>query len=354
MPATPSECVQLALEETPRYEGAVTTTPLQVSTTVHYLPIQSTILTDNPTPLDRGDEVRGNEGEVQKIEDSHAPAGTIAVRGYIDSMTWLLTASGLKGVYTAGDGIITDPDGATIPVGAARWVFSKRTGLTAKTLQILACYVKNSVFLQGQGYGVTQLQGDAAGAVQATLEGLVLLRTADPNLTPSYAVSTIMPMRHRDLTLTWLTGSGTTSDFTWQLAQQLNPRRTFSLATPSFYADVMEQGDNKVKLTGTIPKSTLDQDDYDQLIRTSAGFSAKAKWVTGTSIGATAKKYSMWIEMPKCQYVGGSVDPIVNARRYGGTFNWEAAWDESSGYDFKITLVNGVTVIDAGAPAVGT
>lgn len=343
--ATTVDAVQLALEQTPRYEGAVTTTPYQVSTDVHYIPIQSAKMDPNPAYMDRADELRGIEGGVTQLIDGYAPSGSIAVRGYLNTLTWLLSAAGLKGTFTAGNGVITDPNAVVIPAGVSRWVFTKRTGLTAKTLQMLLLYASASIFVKAQGVEVTRLAGDAAAGIQADLASLVYARTADPNLTPAVQASSVLPLRRRDLTLTWLGSSGVTDDFTWEIANPASPRSTFSLATPSFYPDVMEQGDAKVRMTGTIPKSSLVSADIDALLAASS-FVAKAQWIT-TNVIASAYPYQMFIEMPKCQIIGGSTDEIANRRRFGGSYNWWAAWDEAAGYDFKITLLNTVTSIDA-------
>jgi hypothetical protein len=50
--------------------------------------------------------------------------------------------------------------------------------------------------------------------------------------------------------------------------------------------------------------------------------------------------------MPACQIVGGGPDDLGNHRRYGGSFDWFAAHDETAGYDCRITLSNAVTAIE--------
>ena len=51
--------------------------------------------------------------------------------------------------------------------------------------------------------------------------------------------------------------------------------------------------------------------------------------------------------MPKCQYTGGQADELANRRRFGGSFDFWAAWDEGLGYDAKITVTNAVTAIES-------
>jgi len=341
--ATTIDCVQLMSEETPRPEGAATTAPYRLSSgNVIYLPGQNARISPNPQFLDRSDEMRGIEGGVPNLLDTFDPDGEINIRAYMNSLPWLLNACGLTGAWTAGNGVITDPDGTVIPAGANRWVFTKRGGITAKTFQVIAAYVDEGVFLKGQGFGVNQLSMTADGALQAQLSGIVVKRVSDPNLTPTFDSQIIPHARRGDLTLTWLTGSGTTDDFSFQIANPLVKRRTLSLTTPSYFPDVLEHGDARVRLTGSIPKTVLDPDDYDALVNATT-FLAKARWKTPKTIGATGYFYSMWIEMPAAQYSGGGPNALSNARRFGQDLDFWAAWDEAAGYDFKITVCNAVT-----------
>jgi hypothetical protein len=340
--ATTQDNIQLAMEESPRYEGAATTTPYRVSTTVAYLPVQTARIVPGPTHVDRGDEVRGIEGQYPSLIETYEPAGTIGMRAYANPLTWMFQVAGWTGAYTLGNGVITDPDAATIPAGANRWVFTKRGGITAKTLQALISYVDEGVFLRGQGFGISGWTLNADGAFTADLMGLVFGRIADPNVSPTYDVQTIPHFRRGDLNLTWLTGSGVTEDFTIAETDPLVRRRTLGLATPSYFPDKLEHGDDRVGITGTIPKTIFDPDDLDALM-TAATFAAKARWKSPTNIGATSYKYSMWLEMPACQYIGGTMDELANRRRFGASFDWAARWDDTAGYDAKITIVNGVT-----------
>ena len=343
--ATTVDCVQILCEETPRYEGAPTTASYRISTDEHYPPIQNLNLDPGVAHLDRSDEQRGIEGGPEMLIETYEPAGSLSIRAYANSLTWLLHAAGMEGTYTAGDGVITDPDSNTIPTNANRWVFNKRGGLQAKSLQIIAAYASRSVFWKGQGYGLSSLNMDGGGAITADLTGLYIANIADPNLTPSYDTADIPPFRRGDLTVEWLAGSGTTEDFSFNIANPLNRRRTFTLATPSYFPDVLEHADEKVRLTGSIPKSALDDDDIDALMAATS-FTATAKWISPYTIGATGYPYSMWVELPAAQYTSGAPAPMANIRRFGGTFDFWAAWDEGSAYDFRITIVNGVTAIE--------
>lgn len=348
MPST-QDYLQLAIEETPRFEGAADLAPTRVSTNKVYLPVQTGRAVPGVVPLDRSDEVRGIEGAVPQLVDGYEPAGAIAMRAYANPLTWLLAVAGFNPTHTAGDGVITDPDAVAIPAGAHRWVFTKRGGLTAKTLQMLLSYVDEGFFLKAQGYGVQGWTLDAAGAFTAELVGLVAGRVADPNLTPAYDTQAIPHLRRGDLTLTWLAGTAETDDFSIAGSNPLTRRHTMSLDPPSFFPDKLDHGDERVYIRGSIPKAAIDPDDFDALMDLST-FAAKARWQSPHTIAASGYPYSMWLQMPSCQYVSGEPDELSNKRRLGATFDWFAAWDEAAGYDAKITLVNAVSAIETLTP----
>lgn len=344
MPAV--DFCQFQLEENPVYEGANTAiTPYRLATEKLQLPVRSARLSAGPSHLDRADELRSILGAVPKLIETYAPDGAVSERCYVHDLTWLLALAGFTGVHTSGDGIITDPDAATIPTGAHRWVFSKRAGITAQTAQIILNYADEALSLKGNGYGVSSLSLNADGELSADLMGLVLKRLAvDSSTVPVYASAVIPPVRRGDLFVTWLASGGVIGDFNFQIANGLERVRSLSLATPSNYPDLLEYADEQVKLTGSIPKRVLAAADIDAL-HAATTFAAKARWVTPKVIGATAYKYSMWVEMPAAQLVSGSADELGNKRRFGSTFDFEAAYDETAGYDVKITLVNDVTSI---------
>jgi hypothetical protein len=339
----------LQLEETPRYEAAPTAAPYRISTNKLFMPIQSARIAPSPTHLDRADELRNIEGVVPRALDVFEPVGSISVRAYLNSLVYLLELAGFVGTPTAGNGIITDPDGATIPTGVTRWVFNKRTyaaNAQAKTAQIIEARAESSQFYKGQGYGVTSLTMNAAGEVTADLEGLVFLNIADPAESPTIDVSSIMPMRRADLQIqTWLAGTGETDDFSFQITNPIARRKSFGLAQRTYYPDKMFPGDERVQVAGSIPKYTLDNDDVNALLAATT-FTAKARWQSDVLIGATAKPYSMWLEMGKAMYVAGQPDELGNRRRYGFNPDFIAAWDEGAGYDARITLLNAVTAIN--------
>ena len=399
----------LQLEESPVYEGANTgATPYRIATEKLYLPVQSAQLTPNPSYLDRADELRSITGAVPKLIESFAPAGSIAEHAYVHDLTWLLELAGFAGVLTAGGATVTNPNQTTasgvnalnsatvnvastadfpasgtfimggvataytgitatsftgcgnhaatvggeiingnVPTGANKWVFSKRTGITARTAQIICNYADEAIQLKGNGYAVSDIALSAEGALTANLLGLVLKRLAvDSSSVPAYATSATPPIRRGDLTLSWLSGGGIVADFSLAIANTPSAIRTLSISPPSNYPDVMEQGDEQVKVTGSIPKRVLAATDVDALLAATT-FSARARWQTPKIVGATAAFYTVWVEMPSCQLVGGTPDAVANKRRFGATYDFEAAYDETNGYDCRVTLVNDVPALGA-------
>lgn len=340
-----AEALEMRLEESPRYEGAVLTTPYRVATDAVFFPLTSAELNPETDWLDRSNELRSIEGSVANVVDLIHPTARLAERAYFNNLTWLLALSGFVPTYTAGNGIITDPDGTVIAAGANRWVFNKRSGAAAQTAQLTACYAPTGPWLKGQGFAVSQLGLNAVGELDCSLDGLVLARLgSDPVLVPAYDVSAILPARRADLTVTWLASSAVTNEFSLSIANPLFPYSSFSLATPSLYRDKMEQGDDRVRLTGSISKRSLANADWDALLAATT-WSAKAKWKSQKVIGVTATKYGLWVEMPGCQYSSGAPEALGNKRRFGASYDFWAAFDETAGYDVKITLVNAVTAI---------
>jgi hypothetical protein len=251
----------------------------------------------------------------------------------------------------AAGGSLQLPDLSYLPTGVNAWQFAKRTGLTAKTAQIQAVYSDELVYLLGQGYGVSALSMNAAGALSVTWLGLVLKRLlSDPNISPSYDTQAIPHFRQGDILLSWLAGSGVTSDFTWAIANPLTPVRTLGLA--SYYPNMMEQGPARVSITGTIPKFVLDPDDIDALLA-GQSFPATVSWKSPKTIGATNTPYSMFLQLAAAQITGGDADPIANVRRYGATFNWQAAWDETAGFDAKFTILSNLSATGVASAGVG-
>jgi hypothetical protein len=344
--ATPNDTVQIAIEESPIYEGVLTTTtPYRISTNTRFLPVQTLGMNPVPQYLDRSDEVRGIEGSYPNLIETYEPGGSLAIRAYLNDLVYLLATAGLSDTITQGDGsAVKDPDLVAIPAGAWRHVFSKRGGITAKTMQITEVYKDEGLYFKGNGFGLSTLSLNAQGAITGDVMGLYVQKlSSDPNLTPTYDSPSIVNVRRGDLTMNWLTGHGTIDDFTMTITSPLERRRDPGQAT--YFPNRMEFGDDRVVLSGSIPMSSLSSADVAALIDAQT-WSATAKWITPIDIGSTYYNYSMWIQMPAVQYVGGTWDDIANRRRFGSALDWRATWDPVAGYDFKITIVCSVAATE--------
>ena len=279
-------------------------------------------------------------------------AKVIALMTTTDSLTGgTAPASAIAETTPGAAGATLDPDGNGVTTGASLWTFNKRGGITAKTLRVLLGYLDENIFLRGSGYGVASLGLNADGALTADLAGLVVERISDPNITPALDASTILPARRGDLYLSWLAGGGSVNDFSMTVTNPLVRNRTLSLAQSSNFPDRLEHGDEKVRLTGSIPMHSASAVDFDALMDGDT-FAATARWkMLGNNIGSTGTPYGIWVIMPACQYLAGGIDPMANRRRFGGSFDFWASHDDGAGYDVRIVLANSITAITTGITA---
>ncbi|MBA2327330.1 MAG: hypothetical protein H0V95_11895 [Actinobacteria bacterium] len=406
MPAV--DFIELSIEESPVYDGAPAAAPYRVSTDKLYLPARSGVIRPSPQHLDRSDELRGLLSAPARLIETYQPSGALSVRAYARILTWLLHLSGFTGVRTAGG--TTVPDGnatqttaivaaaaATVPVvdtsqfpstgslvsggtaftytgktatsftgctstpgmasgatvngvaptGTSKWVFDKRDAIDAKTAQIRINYATEQLLSLGNGYAVSQLTLNALGEVAAELMGLVFKRQAvDTTTVPAMVAQSIPPFRRRELYLRWLTGGGRVADFNLTIANAVERVNSLGVASPTPYPDALEHGDEQVQVTGSIPKRILDADDVDALL-SAATFAALAYWRSTATIAVTGYPYSVWVDLPACQYVDGAPGEMGNKRRYGmDSLDFFAAHSETAGYDARVVLVNDVAAIE--------
>lgn len=303
------------------------------------------------SPLDRGDELRDSEEPLAEIPEFYEPKWSIQGRAYPDHTAWRLRHILGPPTTTAGNGVITDPDGATIPVGAHRHVWkstdaswgSLSAGSPANppTHQIIAAYDDQSVWikLKGAACEALTLDNPQRGGTQIQANGPALYMDdalADPALSPSLESSSVKPFTRGGLSLpTWLTGSGTHDDFTVNIAAPVDPVQ--SMGTGSMWADIMEKGDGLLLVTGSLALHQLDAQDIAAL-RASTGFAVKAKWLSQTVI-ASSYKHAMWMEGVNAQYISGQPAPLNNNRRRGATFDWKLT-TAGSGIAATFTVVN--------------
>lgn len=316
-----------------------------LSTKVIYHPLRSFQPSLNAKPLERDDELRNVDEPIMVLPEAYDPTWSLDSRLYPDLAGFELKAMLGAPTTTAGDGVITDPDGNTIPATATRHVWSAPygpSGASPLTTQRQGAYKDEGVFFKLKGCGTEALALDspASGGVGLTASGpaMYLARITDPALTPTYEALTIPPFERAHLTIvTWLTGTAVTEDFNIALANPMVPVRTLGAA--SKFPDLLEKGDGPIVVSGTIPKRHIDPDDFDALLANTA-FTVKVRWQSTVNIAATSYKYTLWLECNNCQYMDGAPEALANRRRIGASWSWKATYGGTPGSS-KLTLVNG-------------
>jgi hypothetical protein len=271
-------------------------------------------------------------------------SGTFLLAGaavtYTGKTATSFTGCGNHAATTGGETVT-----GNAPTGTSLWTFVKQAGITPQTAQMIAAYDDEGVYLQGNGYAISDWTLDAAGTFGATLMGLYLASIANPALTAG--------ARH----------AGDPADAARRPVPELGRRRS---GRKRLLARLHDRPANLVldgcrrqplprhdrsrrragRLTGTIPKRRMNANDWAALIQTST-FHAIAKWIGRSLIGATVAPYQMWVDMPSCQYTAVTPDELNQSRRHGASYNFWAAYDETAGYDVKISLLGSLASVVA-------
>jgi hypothetical protein len=297
--------------------------------------------------LERDDELRNIDEPLAAITEAYSPTWNLTTRMYPDTAAFLLKAMLGAPVTTAGNGVITDPDAATIPAGAFRHVFTAPfgpSGPSPQTTEWIAAYRDQGVYYRMKGAGLSSLSIEMPerGGVRMQASGPALYMPApisDPALTPVYESLGVHPFKGGDFTIpTWLSGTAPCekSGFTLQFTNEMTPRPDCGV-TSEFPAG-LDKGDSSVMLVGSIPKRLIDVDD-DVALMNATGFATKTRWVS-KSIIASAYPYKMFVETTNSQYMSGGANALVNQRRIGGSFEWKATNATGSPGSVTITVVN--------------
>jgi hypothetical protein len=155
----------------------------------------------------------------------------------------------------------------------------------------------------------------------------------------------VPPVRRGDLYLSFLAGGGAIADFGWTIDNPLAAIRSMSLLPPSLYPDTMEFGDAQAKLTGTIPKRIAAGVDIDAVMAATT-FAAKARYKSSKTIAATA--------VPVLDVDRDAVGAVHRRHRRGAEERRRHGdprprvrgnYDETAGYDVRITIVNSLRVV---------
>jgi hypothetical protein len=331
--------LKAAFESTP---GNETNTPT-LSTKILYTPAIEYQPNLGPDGLLRDDELRGIDEPIAGVPDDYTPDWNLSTRMYPDVAGFYLKSILGAPVTTAGNGVITDPDGTVIPTGCYRHVWTAPfgpAGANPQTMEVIAAYKDQSVFLKQKGAACDELAittPDKGGAMMAAKgPTLYQARIADPSLTPSLEALTVLPFVRGNLSLpTNLASTGTTEDFNVTISAPAEA--TSSLGIASSFPDVMEKGDPPIVFSGSIPKRQFTATDYDALLNMT-GFALKAKWLSAVVIAA-AYRYTLWMQFLNAQYVSGAPEGLASKRRLGATFDWKSTYAGTAGSSI-VTLVN--------------
>lgn len=330
--------LRMALETFP---GNEVNTPT-LSTKKLFVPLISSQPTRGEAPLSRDDELRNTDEPLAMIPEAYNPTWEAQSRAYPDLMGFLYALILGPPSTTAGNGVITDLSGATVPTGATRHRWTAPfgpSGNSPSTAQADWAYKDQGIFLKGKGLAASDLSletPDSGGAqVKVNGPGVFLDEQADPSLTPAYEALTVPPFFKGNLTLpTNLSGTGETQDFTLAINNPVEAVRNLGIASlfPSQMLKANTGG--PIVVSGTIPKEVFDPQDF-QALKSAAGFPLLAVWVSTVPITG-AYPYKMGFEAKNAQYTDGSPDALQNKRRHGAQFSWKSTTTSSGSSVFEV------------------
>jgi hypothetical protein len=332
--------VQFAVETTPNGE----LNPSAVSSTPFYHPVTQ-VQWGVPLLLDdRTDELRGVSDNQQKDVMGYDPQ-TIAInaRAYPNILGLHLWATHGAGVFTAGNGVITDPDGTVIPAGANRWVWTAGTNNgPCRSLQAQVTYPDQNLFLIKKGIVWEQLAMSHNGEnaeLAATGHNLYTARQADPSLTAAYDATATKPLLRSMIPQpgTLLASTGTQSDFGWTLDNPLSFDRTLS---GSRFPDVVDRTGVDLNMTLQVKYRNLTDTDVSAFFN-GTSFTVKQKWVH-TQFITGSYPYKLFIE-GNAIYTDLQADALMHKIRNGDTVTVDCGRPTGNTPSYTITLVNGVS-----------
>lgn len=332
--------VQWAVETTPNGQN----NPSAVSATTFYHPLtqkswQIPLLLD-----DRTDELRGVTDNVQKDVVGYDPQVAGAnLRAYPNLLPLHLWACHGAGVFTAGNGVVTDPGGTIIPAGASMWQFTAGTNNgPVRSLQAIAAYPDQGVFIKQQGVVWEQIQmthNGEVGMIQCSGHNLYTTRIADPALTASYDALSIKPFLRSMIgqPSSWLASTGTQAAFGWTLSNPVSFDRTLS---GSQWPDVVDRTGVDLNLTLQVDIRNLDTADIDALIA-GTGFALRNQWVS-TQFITGSYPYKLFVEANGL-YTDLQPEALQHKIRHGGTLTVDCGRASGGSWSYRITVVNGVS-----------
>lgn len=318
------------------------------STDVFWLPATKIQMNANEDPESRAEEMRGIENPPADEVSAYNPDWAVSELAYPNLFGFFLFLLCGDVTTTIGNGIITDPDTIAIPAGAFKHVFSFKSGDIPRTCALDAADDADSgPWWKQTGAAIETLKiSGNKGFLGMEAKGKSLFHkrvTANPLLTPAEPSISIRPWASRQIQIaSWLTGTATTEDFDLEFKQEIEVGSDFSGPAGSMFPNSVELKTAQPRtLTGNMTKRRLDPDDWDAVFGAGT-FAAMAKYTSNQMITGTYP-YKMFVDMPKCQYVGGKPDDIENKARRGMKIEFAAKHDDTTGKAFLITLINGTS-----------
>lgn len=328
-----------------------------LSTKTLYAPIEEASVDFGPSHLDRNGEWRNNNFDpVVPFVESFSPTWEITTKAYPDSLGMFFAwAFGTASNYTVtqGDGsTVKDLENNTLPASTYRhrWLAPYSYGATTanpQTAQLQIGIPDEGVYYKVKGASVSKIDISApdSGGVTLKISGIATYATrqSDPSLTPSLESFSIKPFLQQGLSLpAWLSNTSTTDGFElgWELP--VEAVRGITSTSTKFPSTIEWTPTGLPILSGSIDKRHIDSDDIDAL-NSGTTFAARATCVSDTLITGSTY-YRFGVQMPNCIYTpGGSpYGQIQNARRVGGSFEWQAVSDGASTSAY-VEVINATT-----------
>lgn len=359
--------VRMRAEQTPITSPGTGT----ISTDVFWIPGQKLDVDDQPKYEDRNNEIRP-KGPVGGYISGHDVKVGLDVRAYPDPLGLILFGWGGLVTSAAGNGTtVKDPDNVSIPAGASKHIYGGNSAETGTPVEGVGPGFKPGIIPQtlicdsadddaaGPWWltsGITieeiKISGDEDAALIAEISAGALFHknvVSDPALTPSMPSLSLLPWSTCECLMTWgLSGSAQAEEFDISLKQPYEMKPGFKVSGSKYKTVTRLTG--RRNITGTIKKSDIDVDDWNALMA-GTQFAVTLKFQTEMDIGATSYPYTMWIDLPACQYTGMKPGALSGGEARRETeLDFGAFYDPTSLYDsgIKITLVNGTTGYNTG------
>ena len=340
--------VQVALEQTPQYEGA--TGP--ISSVVFYPPLEELHDAEKLTVLEEKNVVRGFLAPMPHLGAAKYEPDIALTKihprpshlGFL--LAWML---GSWTTYTGlGTSAVVDPAGTNVPIGAYMHVFTYKFAVEPQTAQILAS-TGNQEHRLIQGAGLSELDfAFENGALVCDAKGLALVTepisigTSPLSTEVTPVIDTHLPFRQGNLVISWLGSSALTRAFTFKFNAPIE--QIWSPVHSSLFPTDLWLKNNELPFVeGEIDKATVADADWNALA-SGTQFAAQIELFHGQNIfnGITDTGYAskLWVVMPGCELTANTKQAIRAERRRETKYQWNSRYDVTTDRLVTVTLVN--------------